>query len=287
MHRKVLKVFNEMSTPQYSSPPSAEYFLKLAVTYAAGLRRGFISKLTQLKRFDWLPPADAQRCVDRLESAVLMGGLSEEAKVKKEANSYHKTEAMDLSFEYLLSTTLQTEETTAKYPVTFVGCVDIESPNILWEIKCLGGDLETIHFLQLASYAWLWKRRQIDLGNTNANISDKRFRLFNVLSGEAWEMDNSCMESDERGRSPLDEMMSMLFKYKYRTQETVSDDEFLESITNSSTESATASASATSTTTTAAVTPKNSKTKKTWKRSKVTSKTEYVDKYGIRHSTLE
>ena len=90
MHRKVLKVFNEMSTPRYSSPPSAEYFLKLAVTYAAGLRRGFISKLTQLKRFDWLPPADAQRCVDRLESAVLMGGLSKEAEVNKEPSSCYK-----------------------------------------------------------------------------------------------------------------------------------------------------------------------------------------------------
>ena len=284
MHRKVVKVFNEMSTPRYSSPPSAEYFLKLAVTYAAGLRRGFISKLTQLKRFDWLPPADAQRCVDRLESAVLMGGLSKEAEVNKEPSSCYKSGEKDLSFEYVLSTTLQTEETTAKYPVNFVGCVDIESPNILWEIKCLGGDLETIHFLQLASYAWLWKRRQIDLGNLNANKSDKRFRLFNVLSGEAWEMDNSCMELDERGTSPLDEMMSMLFKYKYRTQETLSDDEFVKSITNPSTESTT---TASATTTTTAVAPKNSKTKTTRKRSKVTSKTEYVDKYGIRHSTTE
>ena len=202
MHREVRKVFDEMSTPRYSSPTSAEYFSKLAVTYTvATLRIGFISKLTQLKRFDWLPPADAQRCVDRLESAVLKGGLSEEAKANKKGSSDCKTVAKDRSFEHVLSTTLQKEETTAKYSVTFVGRADIESPNILWEIKCLGGDLETTHFLQLASYAWLWEREQKALRYLNAYISDKRFRLFNVLSGEAWEMDNSCMVSDERGRS--------------------------------------------------------------------------------------
>lgn len=285
-------MFDGMSKPQYnssadsSSSSSAEYFLKLAATYAAGLRRGFISTLTQLNRFDWIPPSDALRCVDRLESAVLMNRLSEEGQWNQDNRA---AKANELSFEHEISTTLRPVESTFKYPVTFTGCVDIESPKILWEIKCVGDDLETTHFLQLAIYAWLWNREQNDLGNSNMNIVDKRFRLLNVLSGESWELDNSCMIPDKHGSSPLNVMMSVLFKYHYRTKQTMDDDAFLKSILiNQNTESTsnTKSTILSSLTQNSGITRigVSEKLKRMQKQKKVDLKPVYVDKYGISHS---
>lgn len=283
-------MFDSISKPPCSANiSSADYFLKLAAIYAAG-RRGFISTLTQLKRFNWIPFTDAQRCVDRLESAVLLDGLSEGTEVDKESTAsihHHKNRVQvvdDLSFELMLSTTLRPVETTYKYPVTFSGCVDIESPTIVWEIKCVGGDLETTHFLQLAIYAWLWNREQDDIGNLKRNIFDKKFRILNVLSGEAWEMDNSCMIPDQHGNSPLNVMMNILIKYHYRTKETMDDDAFLKSILINSTTTASSKTKKLKKNSRVTKMGPARKLKSTQKQTMVDLEPVYVDKYGISHS---
>ena len=96
--------------------------------------------------------------------------------------------------------------------VLLQGQLDIVAPDIVWEIKCITGELSTPHFLQVAIYAWLWLR--------NHPTCPRRFRLLNVLSGEMWEL---TPEPDG-----LDKMMQLLLSGKLEPPNVLSDDEFLE-----------------------------------------------------------
>ena len=256
MHPKVALALNSMAAPEYGENPSPEYFLKLAAVYTAGAgigRRGFISYLTQLARFDWMSTADAQRCLSRLESAVCYTGNDCEGDDDKNdamgnpvPHAAVAGDGMDLQFEFELSTELTPEESTDKFNVELVGLADIDCPAVLWEIKCTNGLLESVHFLQLAIYAWIWQRQEnsqtsdemhstdsvtpsSDLAMTSQNKVEKKFRLFNVLSGELWELDPSCMVRESGRRSGLDEAVGLLLRYHFRKFVLKDDEEFLRS----------------------------------------------------------
>lgn len=249
MHPQVQIVLNSMPAPGYNEDASPEYFLKLAAVYTAGAgigRRGFISYLTQLARFDWMSTADAQRCISRLELAVCYANTEceadgDDATSDRDPKTAATRNENDLKFECILSTKLLPEESTDKFNVELVGLADIDCPEVLWEIKCTNGLLESVHFLQLAIYAWIWQRQEncqssddehstgSDSAMSLQSKNEKKFRLFNVLSGELWELDPSCMVRGSDSRSGLDEAVEILLRYHYRKFVLKDDEEFLRS----------------------------------------------------------
>lgn len=137
MHPAIKKRFKSLPLP--SADNSCEYFLELAALYLAGAcpsSKGYISKVIQIKSFDWLAPSQAHSCLQVLSDAV--------------------SDSSDGAyFEYGL------QEVFSWMPgnkaVELLGVVDILTPTVLWEVKCVS-QLSDVHFLQLAVYAWLWKR---------------------------------------------------------------------------------------------------------------------------------
>jgi len=142
--------FGLLSTPSH--------FLELAALYQAGASincRGFLSKLVQIKDFNWLSDEIAEKCLSTLKKAIPTWECA--------------------SFEVLLEQRLFVGEKQ----VIVLGLVDIMTPTELWEIKCVG-QLRDEHIMQLAVYAWLWKCCK--------PREKKQFKLFNVLSNEMWEI---------------------------------------------------------------------------------------------------
>mmetsp|Transcript_31252 Transcript_31252/g.44920 ORF Transcript_31252/g.44920 Transcript_31252/m.44920 type:complete len:889 (-) Transcript_31252:2644-5310(-) len=281
MHCLVEEVFKALGPPEYTHPPQPDYFLRLAAAYTAGAginRRGYISTLTQLARFDWIDPSDAAKCVDRLESAACKDTFIEQYTnqpgVTRKNADCEVVSANDLHFEYELKALLMPNESTHIYPVVLAGRADIVTPKVLWEIKCTKGKLQDVHFLQLAIYAWIWKRAKaiaalnafdndflmsrlndddapmltpetpetnIELpvpeseviaeGEEIDNDPEISFRLFNVLSGEMWELHPDCMSSDDvTATSGLDQAVNLLIRYYYRKRYQPDDKAFLQRI---------------------------------------------------------
>ena len=89
--------------------------------------------------------------------------------------------------------------------------VDAISPDTIWEFKCVEA-LTTEHRLQLLIYAWLIKI-------TGECVSDMKFKLLNIRTGEMQTLDHS---------SPLvDEIMVMMLKAKFEKHVPKSDEEFV------------------------------------------------------------
>ena len=89
--------------------------------------------------------------------------------------------------------------------------VDAISPDTIWEFKCVEA-LTSEHRLQLLIYAWLIKM-------TGECVSDMKFKLLNIRTGEMQTLDHS---------SPLvDEIMVMMLKAKFEKHVPKSDEEFV------------------------------------------------------------
>lgn len=190
MHKEVLKRFKQLRQP--AAMQTVSHFLELAAVYqaGAGLARGFVSQLMQLTKFDWLSESVAEQCMDRLEQAV---------------GSAHLPGAQ---FEYLLDHVFEWRDKN----VHLQGLLDVVTSTTVWELKCVR-KLDDSHFLQLAIYAWLWQRTQ------EHRRGERDFNLFNVLTGEIWQIDTNPEK--------LDAMMQVLLQFHFRESATISDEEFL------------------------------------------------------------
>jgi len=126
MHHLVEEVFKALGPPEYTLPPEPHYFLRLAAAYTAGAginRRGFISTLTQLARFDWVEPSDAAKCVDRLESAVCEDTFVAQYSQQPGFKNSEFVSSNDIQFEYELKSLLWPKESTHIYPVVLAGMI--------------------------------------------------------------------------------------------------------------------------------------------------------------------
>lgn len=135
MHPKVRQKLGVLKKPCDMEDPAD--FLKLAAVYQASAgtgRKGYISRLMQLEHYDWMTEDSANRCVRNLKQAV--------------------TEYRSATFEFCLQEIVVGRNGKG---LNLQGQVDILTPNVLWEVKCVQ-ELRDIHFLQLAAYAWLWRR---------------------------------------------------------------------------------------------------------------------------------
>lgn len=137
MHHSVLEKYKQLKKPKDMT--TVDHYLTLAAVYHAGAgvgRKGYISRLMQLSGFDWMSQDAADRCVENLKDAISDYQLA--------------------IYEHLIEETVVGRRGKG---VVLQGQADILTPTTLWEVKCVQA-LEDIHFLQLAVYAWLWRRNQ-------------------------------------------------------------------------------------------------------------------------------
>jgi AAA domain len=95
----------------------------------------------------------------------------------------------------------------------FKARIDLISKDTVWELKCTS-QLSLDHMLQLVLYAWLWKILYPE--------QEKRFRLFNIKTGECTELIASIEE--------LTEIVVLLIKGKYEKPKPVDDALFLATV---------------------------------------------------------
>jgi hypothetical protein len=135
LHPTIKEKLRSVKKPRDLATP--DDFLFLAAVYQAGAgigRKGYISRVVQLERYDWMTHTAAARCLEILRRSV--------------------TDYREAQFEYLM-----VEEVVGSdgKGITLQGQADILTPTVLWEVKCVS-ELTDEHFLQLAVYAWLWRR---------------------------------------------------------------------------------------------------------------------------------
>lgn len=184
---KLNVLFQTLVKPEEMCLP--EHYLKLAAVYQAGAgitSRGFISRALQLTSFSWIDEETFHRCRDLLKENI--------------------KDYKDGSFEVCLMTDL----VRGDRKITIQGLIDIETPNALWEIKCVSA-LSPEHFLQIYIYGWLWRRTHPE--------NPRKFFLFNVLDGELWEIE---LRDDE-----FDEIIDMLLSHHSRPSQIGSDEDFM------------------------------------------------------------
>jgi hypothetical protein len=136
VHPKIMEKFKNLCKPTEMHTPA--HFLELAAVYQAGAGldcKGYISKVLQFNSFDWMSAETADQCLSILQQSVIG----------------HESAL----FEYFMNTSFDWNGTGKIVEVQ--GLIDILTTTTLWEIKCVK-ELSSSHFLQLAIYAWLWRR---------------------------------------------------------------------------------------------------------------------------------
>lgn len=168
-------------------PQTPADFLRLANVYSA-YQSTFLHKLVQIKDYDWLTEAAAEALLATLTATI-------------------KTDSNEMLFEHTL------EEEFYEFgnmKVHIAGRADLVDDETLWELKCTD-ELKAEHVIQLAIYAWLWRRTQQEYGS-------RRFCLHNIRTGEVQEL---------TGVENLDYVVTMVLDNHFRTAHTLTDEEFV------------------------------------------------------------
>jgi len=174
-------------------PSKPEDYLLLANVYSA-YKSGFLFKVKQIKKYNWLPVKTMETLLDNLIQTV-----------GKE--NTHQT------FEHTLSLigyiwrkrTLQIE-----------GRADLVDSNTLWELKCVDS-IKAEHCIQLALYAWLWQKVEYETKGR------RRFCIHNIRTGEVQEL---------QGIHNLDYIMEAVLDSHFRTADKIDDDTFIKKVTS-------------------------------------------------------
>jgi len=194
------------ATVRATSRLAADY-LYLANLYVA-VQEKLYFKLTQIDReeYGWLSDAAVDACMDRMKEVVCDAPL-----VAHEYVLVHpKMEVEHAGIDHALA---------PWFPDTryrFAARLDLVTQTTVWEIKCTHA-ISIEHRLQMVIYAWLWRLIAPPAGAAAA----PRFRLFNIRTGEVWEL---CATTDE-----LTQIVVELLRGKYASPVVQTDAEFLES----------------------------------------------------------
>lgn len=167
-------------------------FLYASVIYNS-LRTGFLFKLRQISKFDWLEPTSVEMANLLLESYI------------------HPT----AKFEFELSSDIDING----IPRTISGCIDCitaesQSELNIWEFKCTH-TINSEHILQVLIYMWLYGRMKI----TSVHKPTVKFLLLNCLTGELWHI----LKPDN-----LDQIITRLLMEKIKLLHKTTDDEFIQ-----------------------------------------------------------
>lgn len=174
-------------------------YLRLGNLYVSVVN-GCENNLNQITEFNWLNEDDKNRCLYNLDLII----------------SHNNT----LKFEYTIEKGLNNGYFTIdhnRYGKLRIGNrVDLIDDNFLYELKCTK-NLTIEHKLQLLIYAWM-----INNLDENNELRKKRYRLFNIVNNEMYELIYNKIR--------VEEAIELILFNKYSDTIEISDDEFLKLI---------------------------------------------------------
>jgi hypothetical protein len=183
-----LRVNMESALKEPKTP--ADYLL-LANVYSAYIS-GFLFKVKQIKKYNWLPLKTMETLLDILTKTV---------------GNEHQCQ----TFEHTLSIlglvwrkkTLQIE-----------GRADLLDSTTLWELKCVDS-IKSEHCIQLALYAWLWQKVEYPTKGR------RKFCIHNIRTGEVQEL---------QGVENLEYIIEAVLDSHFRTADKIDDEAFIKKI---------------------------------------------------------
>jgi ATP:corrinoid adenosyltransferase len=166
-------------------------------------KNGYLYKIKQIKKYDWLSEDDIQKAINNLQKLNISDNCV---------------------FEYKISVENQTELLNRKI-VGFIDCID---GNNIYEFKCVS-ELDDVHYLQLAIYAYCYEvkrlirlKKHTDEGNTADKPQKLQYFMYNILTNELNEIVIELCQ--------LRKMMEYLIYNKYVDNKSLTDEKFFEQI---------------------------------------------------------
>lgn len=159
------------------------------------IKGSILSNIYQIVGYNWLVESDVQKCLDRLNNQVSKDDIMFEMDLGNNRGYYvyqHKNYG-----EVKISGILD--------------CINIHS---VYELKCTC-ELSIEHKCQLLLYYWMYRNTKLE-----KQMGNKKFKLFNILTGEMFELKTD---------SPLiDDIVELLLENAYDDKDDISDDKFIE-----------------------------------------------------------
>jgi len=180
------KTIRQQAAAVVKEPKKPSDYLLLANIYSAHIS-GYLFKIKQIKKYDWLPSKTMEALLDILTNTISSKKVEFEKELRLEFYSWRKK-------------TLQ-----------IFGQADLVDADTLWELKCVDS-LKPEHAVQLALYAWLWHKLEY---NVNGR---RRFCLHNIRTGEVQEL---------TGVENLEYIAECVLDNHFRIGTKIGDDEFI------------------------------------------------------------
>ena len=174
-----------------TEPKTAADFLLLANVYSS-YRTNFLHKLAQIRDYTWLTDTMVDTLLTTLTATI-------------------KTDSVEpLQFEEKLAIDFYQ---FGGYIINIIGFADLIDDDTLWELKCVD-TLTAEHKIQLAFYAWMWRRTHED---------SRRFCLHNIRTGEVQQL---------MGLDNLDYVVDIVLDNHFKIATAYTDEEFVERCKN-------------------------------------------------------
>lgn len=204
-HLFLKQMFRQIS-PLSKEPDN---YLRMANMYQSVQERLYYKlKQIELDEYTWLTPESIELCKQRLDSVIGSDCLG--------SPEFEKTiihNMMEFEHAYI-DQALSDISSITNSKFRFAARIDLITDNTVWELKCTTR-ITVDHFIQVIIYAWIW--RTIYVGTPHEN---KSFKLFNIKTGELFEL---CVSKQE-----LDSIMKMILIGKYGKLQVLSDEQFIQ-----------------------------------------------------------
>lgn len=203
------KIFNNLS-PHCKNPSD---YLHMANIFVAFQEKLYF-KLNQIDddEYNWLTDEMVRDCNERMD-IFIDNDPNDEIESFENTFIHSSNEEKHKHIDEILSPLLTTNE---KY--RFTARLDLITRKRIWELKFVK-ELTIEHFLQFIIYDFLWRAVHRD-SDENA----KEFKLLNVRNGEMYSL-NANMEE-------LTEIIALLIKGKFESNNPLNDEEFLKSVSD-------------------------------------------------------
>jgi hypothetical protein len=179
---------------------------------STAVQEKFYSKLNQIdpEEYDWLSETAISLCFERMN--IVLGEECTNGKWTPEKNIiYDSADEDHFEIDQCLKQHLGPE-----YTYRFSARIDMVTENTIWEWKCTS-QTTIEHRMQLVIYAWLWK--MVYESDKSYIGKEKTFKLFNIKTGELWELNAT--------REELTTIVVELLRGKYTNPHKKTDEEYI------------------------------------------------------------
>jgi hypothetical protein len=189
---------------------SVSEYLYMANVYSS-VEEQLYFKLKQISKEEhtWITDDMVSKCNSRLDAYIGIECGEEMPLIEDTIIDYN------MDFAHIKINAVLEKAFGTHFKFKFSARTDVITTECLWELKCTAS-ISTENLLQTVIYAWLWRL----LPHENPDDANKKVKIFNIKSGEIFQLEASTDE--------LTEIVVMLLRGKYDTCEPVCDVDFVE-----------------------------------------------------------